>query len=57
MRKDASLKFKQAQPRAKKTRIQIDSWIKTEIKLQSTFREQLWQFEYLHSMLGDLWNY
>ena len=45
MRKDASLKVQTGIAKGK-TRIQIDSWIKTEITLQSTFEEKLWQFEY-----------
>ena len=45
MREDARLKVQTGIAKGK-TGILIDSWIKKEIKLQSTFEEQLWQFEY-----------
>ena len=45
MREDARLKVQTGIAKGK-TGILIDSQIKKEIKLQSTFEEQLWQFEY-----------
>ena len=45
MREDARLKVQTGIAKGK-TGILIDSQIKKEIKLQSTFEEQLWSFEY-----------